>query len=317
MSMASQDDVNNARQEGYEHGQEKAIRHLRVFTGVGDLVPDLDEPEHRAYPEYLTQLTQAHQVAADRAENVREQIHRLTDVLAAAEDEEQQILAQRRDDRTDKNLLGQLGSRVGDFTLPVSKEIRTLRKQLVDQENGRTSFLNDAHLYKTEAAKVAQWVDGCIADMDELQTVRAQRDEAERLAAEHARRDVTPRWCEVFRHEDFTGADERRCGAFTFDNGLRDVGGADFGFNWRRDVAGGEHLWALHHILETNETILEQHPRAADSAIWLLGDAITSLDEAMEVFAAVEQRQRERNSIALVLDTYEQHRALKARTRAE
>lgn len=309
--MASQDDVNNARQEGYEHGQAKAIRHLRAFTGVGVLAPDLDEPEHRAYPEYLTQLMEAHQVAADRAENVREQIHRLADILAAAEDEERQILAQRREDRSEKNPLAQLGSRVGDFTLPVSRRIRTLHKQIADQENGRTTLLNDAHLYKTEAAKVAQWVDECIADMDELQTTRAQHAKEERLEAERARRDVTPRWCQVFRHEDFTGADERRCGAFTFDNGLRDVGGADFGFNWRRDVAGGEQLWALHHILETNETILAQHPQTADSQIWLLGDTITSLDEAMDLFDDIEPRQNERNSLALVLDTYAQHRATK------
>lgn len=123
----------------------------------------------------------------------------------------------------------------------------------------------------------------------------------------------------MFRHEDFTAEDERRCGAFTFKGGLRDVAGADFGYRWRRDVdeqQGIDGRWALHHVLETNETVLEFQPRSADSAVWLLGSEIESFDEAMDVFFTLEQRQSERNSIALVLDAYEEHRAGKARSRA-
>lgn len=41
-----------------------------------------------------------------------------------------------------------------------------------------------------------------------------------------------------------------------------------------------------------------------------------SFDEAMDVFFTLEQRQSERNSIALMLDAYEEHRAGKARSRA-
>lgn len=314
--MASQNDVNNARQEGYESGRQEALRQLRAFTGTGDLSPDLDEPEHRAYPEYLMRLTEAQQVAVDRAEQAQELIHRLSEQLAAAEIDEQQTLAKRREERADKNLVTWLTSRAGDGALPVAKELRTLRKKLAHQQNLREKFLNAAHRHETEANKVARWVDGCIADMDGLQAMWAERAEAERVEDERERRDTTPRWCHVFRHEDFTGADTRRCGAITFDDGLQDVGGADFGYDWRRDVHGGEERWALHHILETNETILRQDPQSPGSAIWLLGDAITSLDEAMDVFDSIEPRQGERNSIALVLDAYEQHRALLTQTGA-
>ena len=315
--MASQNDVNNARQEGYEQGQRETIRRLRAFTGVGHLTPDLDLPEHRAYTDYLDQLTNAHQVAADRAENAREEISRLADMLAAAETEERHVLDQRREDRAGKNPFAQLGSRVGDFTLPISTSIRKLRRQLADQETQRTTCLDNAERYAAEATKVAQWLEECTADMDAVREDRERRAEEERLDAERARRDITPRWCQVFRHEDFTAADENRCGFTTFNDGLRDVGGADFGFRWQRDTPhGGVEYWALHHILETNETILEQHPQTADSQIWLLGDTITSLDEAMDLFDDIEPRQNERNSLALVLDTYAQHRATKTTVRA-
>lgn len=315
--MASTNDVNRARDEGYESGRRDTIQRLRAFTGVHPFAPDLDQPEHRAYPEYLAQLTSAHAVAVERAEDALAKIHRLVDRVAEAEEQERQILDQRRDERSTKNPLAQLGSRVGDFTLPISKEVRARRKELAKQEAWRTQCLDNAERFGTEAAKVARWVDDCMAEMEQARTAREERAEADRLDAERGERDISPRWCRVFRHQDFTAEDERRRGAVTFAGGLRDVAGADFGYRWRRDVDeqhGIDGRWALHHIVETNETILEFQPRSADSAVWLLGDTIDSFDEAMDVFLELEQRQNERNSLALVLDAYEEHRVVKARS---
>lgn len=313
--MPSTNSVNRARTEGYEQGRADAIQHLRAFTGVRPFAPDLDQPEHRAYPEYLAQLTRALAVARERAEDSLIEIHKIVDRIAAAEEHERRILDERREDRSTKNPLAQLADRVGDFALPISKEIRTLRKGLARQEAWRVRCLDDAERYGTEASKVARWVDDCMAEMEQARAARDERIDAERRESEHGERDVSPRWCRTFRHEDFTAEDPRRCGAFTFAGGLRDVAGADFGYRWRRDVDeqdGVDGRWALHHIQETNETILEFQPRSPDSAIWLLGDTIESFDEAMDVFLELEQRQNERNSLALVLDAYEEHRAVKA-----
>lgn len=309
--------MNRAREEGYESGRSDTIRRLRAFTGVRPFAPDLDQPEHRAYPEYLAQLTGAHAVARERAEDALAQIRKLVDRIAEAEERERQILVRRREERSTKNPLAQLGGRVGDFALPISKDIRALRKELAKQEAWRTRCLEDAERFGAEASKVARWVDDCMAEMEQAGAVREERAEADRLDVERGDRDVSPRWCRVLRHEDFTAEDPKRCGAFTFAGGLRDVAGADFGYRWRRDVdeqRGVDGRWALHHIQETNETILEFQPRSPGSAIWLLGDAIESFDEAMDVFLELEQRQNERNSLALVLDAYEEHRAVKARS---
>lgn len=167
--MASARDVDRAYDKGYESGRVETIQRLRAFTGVHPFEPDLDKPEHLAYPEYLAQLTQAHEVAVERAEHALERIRDLVDRIAAAEEKEQQILDQRREDRSAKNPLSRLGSRVGDLTLPVSKDIRALRKDLEVQEEWRTRCLDDAERYRSEASKVARWVDDCIAAAEQVQ----------------------------------------------------------------------------------------------------------------------------------------------------
>ena len=314
--MATTSDLNRARKEGYDEGYADAIARVRAFTGVDPFAPDLDEPEHVAYPKYLDQLSRARQVAFEGSEDATAEIRRLQDQLARAEGEEGRELRERRDDRAGRNPIVKLTAAVGDKMLPITKEIRHLKRRVAAKEAWRSDCEDRADAFAAEEAKVSQWVDDYLADADRIRLELVERAERERFDQECADRDISPRWCQVLRHEDFTAEGRHRRGAFTFDDGLRDVGGADFGYQWRRDVDelnGLRGRWALHYIPESHETFLEYMPRTKNSAIWLLGDAIDSFDEALDLFVPLEPHQSERNSIALILDAYEEHRAAKAR----
>ncbi|PPF25872.1 hypothetical protein C5D07_02960 [Rathayibacter tritici] len=164
-----------------------------------------------------------------------------------------------------------------------------------------------------EIEQVTAWIADMLAAAD---TIKVDQQEAEfRQEAEfwreqervQAERDVSPRWCIVYDTlDEFIAEDPRRqARAWT----LPVVAGADFGYDWHRDLDDGPDApgrWSLHYIQENHETILEYRPLYGPVRIWLLGTAMKDLEDAMKVFGPIDTRERrlERNSVAIVLDTY-------------
>ena len=302
------DNEQAAYRRGLDEGTATARRDLRTFTGWRDIVPRLDLAEHEAYPQYLQELQAQRVRLEDAIEMSRAEIERLDDQHTAARDQLNGELRQRRASRDDANILARWAGELGDKRLPAQKEVTAIAGSkefsldLLAEQYQWASELDD------EIFRVARWLDQLLEHVDNLKETRAAEEARQAEEAERAARDVSPRWCTVYTLDDFIAEDRRRqASGWDLDQGAV-VGGLDFGYRWHRDQDLGPDAlgeWSLHMIEETSETVLEHRPRNGLITVWLLGTAITSRDVALKVFLPIEDRQRERNSLALVLDRYD------------
>ncbi|HEY8702430.1 MAG TPA: hypothetical protein VIM08_15930, partial [Arthrobacter sp.] len=154
-----------------------------------------------------------------------------------------------------------------------------------------------------EHASVSEWVDEMYAET----MAAGQRRAEDRIAAG---RDISSRRFKVFTMSEYLGGDERR--RLRWEGAPEVPGGADFAYHWRRDGDDDPSYgsdtrtgnWRAVWIPENQEAALFISTPTRAAEVWLLGNHIRSMDEAMKFFVPVEQRQQERNSIALLMDAY-------------
>lgn len=153
-----------------------------------------------------------------------------------------------------------------------------------------------------ELSRVEEWRTSTVEQIAAAEEQRTTDIENARVEAAAARRDSSPRWCTVLVREEFIAGDERRQARAW--QGSPVVAGVDFGYDWRRDSddVGGRGIWTLHWIPETQETFFEANDDAG--TIWILGTGVKSMEEASVLYESLEHRQRERNSVGLILDAY-------------
>lgn len=284
--------LETARREGVAAGRDDAIRKLRAFIGIPGLVqPDLHLPEHLAYPAYeraLVELLEERRVALGEWQHEADEhaeLARASQVEAAA------TVRRRREERTDRNALVRAAGAVSDRFVPAHRDAKrhTLNRDdaLLQVEQSEHEWIRLGQ----ELHRVHAWLDEMYqAVIDDREAAQAERDAASR--------DVSPRHCIVMTLEHFLEADTAR----RFDDELiHMIGGREYGSKWRSDVTP-DALWRLHWIKATGESVLEN---GMTDEIWLLGNAVHSRKEADAVFATIQSRQGERNSLALVLDAYE------------
>jgi len=317
--MASEEDVRAAHRRGSEEGYVAAIAEVRTFTGVQGIEPSLDQPEHVAYPNYLRALQESYTRVLWAIESSDRDIARLNERLDDVAEEQEQLLDERQSARAERNVLVRAIGSIGDKNLPVTRAVRDIEQRLEGEEGLLAKRQQIALELREEATRVDRWIATMIEHVEAIKAEREAEEEHRRQVAEWEARDASPRWCSVYSLEAFIDEDERRQARGWDRSESLVVGGADFGYRWHRDADAGpdaEGGWSLHVILETKETILEYRQQNQPNTIWLLGNAIESMDEAMKVFPPIEPRQRERNSVALVLDTYAEYASKKAITSA-
>lgn len=316
--MATDEDVRTARRRGEEEGFATAIAKVRAFTGVQGIEPALDLPEHISYPAYLRALHKRYSQLLQAIQTSDRDIAWLEERFESAIEEHAQLLEERHAERTGRNAIVRAIGTIADKNLPTTRAVRNLEQRLDAEQELLAKQQQIAAELHHEARRVDQWIIAMIESVEEVQAQRRAEEEHRRQVAEWEARDVSPRWCKVYTLEAFIDEDERRQARGWDREADLVVAGADFGYRWHRDADAGpdaEGSWSLHYIRETHETILEYRPLAPSWTeqpsepimIWLLGNAIESMEEAEEVFPPIERRQGERNSLALVLDAYSEY----------
>lgn len=301
--MATNTEIETARSEGFTAGEASAFGRLRTFTGIPDVVePDPTLPEHLAYPIYERRLRD--EIADERAT-----IERLSDHERDAANE-LHTLVDRSAEQLERRKAGRTGlvratGAIADRFHPSHRHVTDARREVEVVQQYLSHHIDLLTVLEAELERVSSWLDELHTAVATGQERRAAEERERAFDAETAARDISPRWCQVYTIASFIAENPEREARAWIGAGRPVVAGADFGCRWRRDndEVRDDAQWSVHWIRETNETILELRNTRRDE-IWLLGTAITSFDQALEVFAPIEPRQRERNSIALVLDTY-------------
>lgn len=309
--MATDRDVQDARKAGEQAGFRQAVHQLRAFTGLKyhgahgleTLEPDLELPEHVTYPRYWKDLAAVERELegeSSRMEQVVEDTRGKVDDVAGrlAND-----LDERRGARADRPAVARAAGWVKDQAHPLRADLKNLEQLLTRRQDHWRAVVADHRKVRDEIARVAKWLSAAAEQIAASEQERAQAMAEARVEATAARRNSSPRWCTVLTRHEFLAADERRQ-AHAWEHPV--VAGADFGYDWRRDSddVGGRGIWALHWIPETRETFFEANNEAG--TIWILGTGVKSMEEAMELYEPLERRQRERNSVGLILDAYSQ-----------
>lgn len=308
--MATDKDVQDARRTGEQAGFQEAIQQLRSFTGVryhGDhgletLAPDLKLPEHLAYPRYRKDLAALERQLEHETERMKHVVEDTRQKLDATEDQLATNLEERRVARSGNAALVRAAGWVRDQGHPLRTQHKNLEQLWTRRRDHWSAVIADHRKIRDELSRVDEWLTTTAEQIAAAEDQRATDIENARVEAAAARRDSSPRWCTVLTREEFIAGDERRQARAW--QGSPVVAGADFGYDWRRDSddVGGRGIWTLHWIPETQETFFEANDDAG--TIWILGTGVKSMEEALALYEPLERRQRERNSVGLVLDAY-------------
>ena len=306
--MPTENDVKKAYEEGLTDGTLAERKRLRAFTGLRYvLAPRVDLPEHRSYPDYERRLRHEIVQAEQETERIIASRVRAEERSDSARETYHQVLDSHREDREDAGFLGKVISRVKEPFLKEKANAEAAENrvfELITESNDHSLKL---HTLRGEYAAVSEWVDEMYSTTEEAGRRRAE----DRIAAG---RDISSRRFKVFTMGEYLDGDEHRRLRW---QGAPDVpGGADFGYHWRRDGDDDPSLysesqngfslgnWRAVWIEENHETaVFISEPRRAEM-VWMLGNHIQTMGEAMEFFSPLEERQAERNSLALLLDAY-------------
>ncbi|WP_420366965.1 hypothetical protein [Curtobacterium sp. L1-20] len=306
--MANERDMQSARKAGEVAGFQEAVRQLRAFTGVTydngreNVTPDLELAEHLAYPRYRKDLAMVERELDAESDRMRAVVEQGWEQAEAAREALERAITDRRAARSERPAIARAAGWIGDQMLPLKADVKK-HEELATRRHDRQWVVADDHRrVRTELARVDQWLEATAEQVAAAEAARLQDIEDAKAAAAAARRDSSPRWCTVFTREDFIAGDQRRWAhAWT---GREATAGTSFGDHWRRDQDdyNGYGTWSLNWIEENHETFLEADDEVG--TIWLLGTGLRSFSDAQALFRPLELRQNERNSIALVLDTY-------------
>ena len=302
-SQSDRDALEQARQSGIQ----EAITALRTFTGISGYTPAQPDPEHRSYVRYEEDLRDGRDVWAERLIRGRETVDRLTEQQEQARrvmEEEQQ---RRQAERVGSNVGGRVLGALKDVTFQEKRDHAAIGRQVDEAWQEVYRCESRVQEIETELAAVTGWVEQMFADVEATRSERQRRHDDDQLAREHAGRDVSPRQCVVYTPEEFVAADTRRLLRRESDHVVLD--GSILSYKWRRDGDDDSYPdtgnWMLVWNPTTHETFLERAGHGVSPMVWLLGTKISSEKQALDVFLPLEARVRERNSLALVLDTYQ------------
>lgn len=306
--MATEHELRVAYEKGAQDGALAERERLRAFTGLNYIaMPKHDVAEHLAYPEYelrLQHLIVDVEREAERLERTRDQLQEDADRAVEAYSE---ALAGHRQGREAAGLIGKVKSVVTEpflreKFLAEAAEVHVRQKS---QEMSENRIKLDA--LRGECGAVSEW-------LEEMYTATITAGQARAADRAAAARDISPRHFKVFTMAEYLAGDERR--RLRWDGAPEVPGGADFGYHWRRDGdddpldgrSRGRRReighWRAVWIRENQEAAVFISEEGRPSEVWLLGGHIRTMDEAMKFFVPVEQRMKERNSLALLLDAY-------------
>jgi hypothetical protein len=306
--MATDRDVQNAKHDGEEAGFERAVRQLRAFTGVtydngkDAVTPDRTLPEHLAYPRYRRNLAAVERELEARTQRRRDAVEQAWQAAEEAQGALDEAISERHAERSGRSVVARAAGWIGDQTHPLKAEAKKREDHVTLCRERQATTLDDYRRVRNELERVDQWLTTAAQQVASAEAERLQDIENAKEAAAAARRDSSPRWCTVFTREAFIAGDQRRWAqAWT---GRQATAGTSFGDHWRRDNddINDYGIWSLNWIEENHETFLEADDEAG--TVWLLGTGLRSFSDAQALFRSLEHRQKERNSIALVLDVY-------------
>ncbi|MFK4637125.1 hypothetical protein [Paenarthrobacter histidinolovorans] len=305
--MPTDHDIREAYENGLNDGALAELRRLRTFTGVSRATaPRHDLAEHLAYPEYERRLSYTVEQVRKELQELREERDRATERADETTRAWTEAIQAHRHARETVGVLGKVKSFIVEPFLPeksIAQDAEAYLDKLYISVNEKDHKLREL---QNEHTAVTGWLD----EMYKVTTEAGQQRLDDRVAAA---RNISSRRFKVFAMKEYLEADPRRQLRWQGYDDLQFPGGADFGYHWRRDgdddpVYGdpenGVGNWRAVWIGEIRETavFISTPTRAAE--VWLLGDHISSMDEAMDFFGPLEERQDERNSLALLLDAY-------------
>ena len=175
--MATDRDVQNARENGRRAGYNQAVTELRRFTGVaylsryGDrrrLVPDLTEPEHIAYQWYASELAQILAELEQQCETLDQTISDTIDDSVEANAALRKRLEERRDARSQSLPLTRATGRIGDLFVKERAQAREV-EQLLDKRHELSGELNqDRYAVGGELNEVTAWLQAAKESLESI-----------------------------------------------------------------------------------------------------------------------------------------------------
>lgn len=306
--MPTENDVRKAHEEGLTEGTLAERRRLRAFTGLPYvLAPRGDIAEHLAYPDYERQLRYSIANEEHIIDQLQSSMERGEKRADAEQEAYQQALVAHRQDREAAGVIGKIRSLATEPFIREKASAAASEARVLEV----IAMINESALkldtLRSEYAAVSEWVD----EMYTTTKAAGQYRTEDRVAAG---RDISSRHFKVFTMGEYLDGDEHRRLRWT--DAPEVPGGADFGYHWRRDGDDdsshyGEtqnHFtlgnWRAVWIEENQETAVFISTPGRAEMVWLLGNHIHTMDEAMKFFAPLEERQAERNSFALLMDAY-------------
>lgn len=306
--MPTENDVRKSYEDGLREGILVERQRLRAFIGLPSiLAPRRDIAEHLAYPDYerrLRHLVSNEEQIIVELQNSRERAERRAD---ADQEAYQDALVAHRQDRETAGVFGKIKSLATEPFLQEKASAAASETRVLEV----IAMINESALkldtLRGENAAVREWVD----EMYATTKAAGQYRNEDRLAAG---RDISSRHFKVFSMSEYLEGDERR--RLRWVNAPEVPGGADFGYHWRRDGDDDPSLygesqntftlgnWRAVWIEENKETAVFISAQGRAELVWLLGNHIQTMGEAMKFFAPLEERQAERNSFALLMDAY-------------
>ncbi len=283
----------------------ETLAELRAFTGIEAYEPDHTAPEHVAYLGYEQDLANGLQVWTAHVDSSKENVDRLIDRRNAASEAVDDELERRTAERADRNVAVRVLGKVQDLALREKAHLRDVEKRLEEAWADLHHAEDRVREIQTELYAVRVWLDEMYATVESSRVERQEQAARERLEAEHARRDTSPREFEVVSPQEFVDEDGRRLAYQQHDhlvlNGLPFTGG------WRRDDDddfNDRGAWTLMWNPSTRENFLERAGHGRQPKVWLLGTRITTQDEATDFDASISSHRDERNSLAVVREAY-------------
>lgn len=297
--MATDQEIAEAIEKAKEEGARQERERLRAFTGIPyHVMPNDSLPEHESYLAYEAALQDEIEDCQRRLESSLASAGAVDEWVDRAITAHTDALLQHQDVH-EKNVFLRIKGRLTEIWLPEKKDLDTAEKKQ-QQHLAEVARREDLlPILRAEKRRVGQWLDAMYSST----ATAGQARETERL---HAQRDITSRGFAVYGMKDYLEEDPGRQLRW----GPVAPGGMDFGYHWRRD--GDDDFregpqrgrWRCVWFGESQETAVWISEKNRPEEVWLLGTHIQTQDEAMAFFVPLEAQQKERNSLAVLMDAY-------------